>query len=87
MKLNFNISIDVTPDELKQLIKITKKLGAAELMQQAMSAATVQPAPTAPEELPAGTFDGPCQEEGVSEKDASTPAKRGRKKSTLGFRG
>jgi hypothetical protein len=86
MKIEVHISAEVDPQEFKTIIKMAKKLGAAELLQQVTSAAT--PAPAAASELPTGTFVG--GEEVPIEESASAPtpaSKRGRKpKATLGFR-
>jgi hypothetical protein len=82
MKLTINI--DISPEEIKQLLKMAKKLGAVEILQTALSAAT--PAPADEPELPIGTFSG--GEEIPAQEPTSVPApKRGRKpKATLGFR-
>lgn len=83
MKLTINISAEIDPQEMKAIVKMAKKLGMAELLQQVAPAAT--PAPADEPELPVGTFVG--GEEVPIEEPTPPAPKRGRKpKATLGFR-
>lgn len=88
MRISINMAIDIEPQEMKDIVKMAKKLGCAELLQQVAPAVTSAPTPATEPELPVGTFTGGEEIPAPVEDPDPTPApKRGRKpKATLGFR-
>lgn len=85
MTLTINISAELDPQELKAIVKMAKKLGMAELLQQVTSAATPAPAPADEPELPIGTFTG-GEEVPIEEPPAPKRGRKPKPKAVLGFR-